>query len=88
MWATRFIAAAQMNTDSGGLGMSKLVPSQLTAGIVCAAITFVPVLGADAARAPARIPDFPRAANICAEDTANFFDHDIEPLPTAARPDF
>jgi len=31
---------------------------------------------------------FPRAVNICVEDTANFFDHDIEPLPTAARPDF
>lgn len=26
--------------------------------------------------------------NICAEDTANFFNHDIEPLPTAERPDF
>jgi hypothetical protein len=26
--------------------------------------------------------------NICAEDTANFFNHDIEPLPTAGRPDF
>jgi hypothetical protein len=26
--------------------------------------------------------------NICAEDTENFFNHDIEPLPTALRPDF
>jgi hypothetical protein len=26
--------------------------------------------------------------NICAEDTNNFLDHEIEPLPTATRPDF
>jgi hypothetical protein len=30
----------------------------------------------------------PIEENICAEDTANFFNFDIEPLPTATRPDF
>jgi hypothetical protein len=35
-----------------------------------------------------RVRRGPLEENICAEDTANFFNHDIEPLPTADRPDF
>ena len=35
-----------------------------------------------------RVNRGPLDENICAEDTANFFNHDIEPLPTAGRPDF
>jgi len=35
-----------------------------------------------------RVQRGPLEENICAEDTANFFDHEIEPLPTAERPDF
>ena len=35
-----------------------------------------------------RVLNGPLDENICAEDTANFFNHEIEPLPTAERPDF
>jgi len=35
-----------------------------------------------------RVQRGPLDENICAEDTNNFFDHEIEPLPTATRPDF
>ena len=35
-----------------------------------------------------RAQNGPLDENICAEDTANFFNFDIEPLPTATRPDF
>ncbi len=35
-----------------------------------------------------RVQGGPIDENICAEDTANFFNHDIEPIPTAERPDF
>jgi hypothetical protein len=35
-----------------------------------------------------RVRRGPLEENICAEDTANFFNHDIEPLPTADHPDF
>jgi hypothetical protein len=30
----------------------------------------------------------PIAEQVCAENNAGFFDYDIEPIPTASKPDF